>query len=216
LPSGRLTPFFSHLPRPLTERSACVVRPAFLLSLTLSSASLSFVAAAQAIPVPASAPGLAPGYIVDPAIGPLRWGESVDVDVAVGYGLLRGDRHGRLRHLRARFGALFLREPWFPAVGMTAELSSVFSPKVGLEAESLSTATNTWLQLGLSTDLQWRYGAHIAVGWEMMGFEVGGRRLAEGGLAWTFLGKLRLPLGHLLVGLDDAVALARLRANRQP
>jgi len=185
------------------EEPASVAEPA---ETTSPAEPVATPVPAPAEPAVSPAPALAnlpPGYILDPVLGPLRRGVTVDFDVSLNYGVLRGAQHDTGDLVRARFGVLWLYEPMYPALGVTAELSSFLPAQVGIEGEILSSAGGTWVQLGVLTDFRSRKSGTFAVGWQTFGFEVDLRRLPNGDTVWCYFGKLRLPFGHFLDGLQE-------------
>lgn len=97
--------------------------------------------------------------------------------------------------VRVRHGALFIREPWFLHLGITAQVGMELPAAFGVQAELMHLAAGTWGELGLHVDTQGRVGGQIAAGYTWVGLELqarAGRRPGEADV--SLLGIVRVPL----------------------
>lgn len=139
---------------------------------------------------------------------PVRRGMRWDVNVDLSFGRLFAPNGGRwLGAARARAGLLFIMEPLFPAIGLTAEGTTLQPPRFGVQVESLHLWTGLWAQFGADYDTKKRVGFHGAVGHDLLGLEAQSRRHVNGDYVWSIVGKVRIPLGIIAMELASTKAL---------
>ena len=129
----------------------------------------------------------------------------VDLALEGGYGHAFADNGGvNAAFLRARTGLLFVRDPFFHALGATYEISRWSDASVGLQYE-LTWNRGLWAQLGAFKDVDTRYGGGMAsLGFAIVGVEAELRGASQtNGTAFGVYGKVRLPLGILIHALKS-------------
>jgi hypothetical protein len=178
---------------------------------TTSSAPLPPEADAAAAPAPATATADAGAPAPSPGLGEgatelarFRYANTWDLNLEGGGGYVFGSTDKGTGLVRARPGVLLVRNDSFYQLGATAEyLWMLKRPAFGLQAEYLHLQLGTWIQIGGSIDTKGRPGGMAAVGLSIFGIEAQVREFdASPDPAFVLLGKIRLPLGILVYGLQ--------------
>jgi hypothetical protein len=149
-------------------------------------------------------------YVPPGGMVPLRRGMRWDLNVDLSIGRVFAPSGGRwLGAARVRAGLLFIMEPLFPAVGLTAEVTTLQPARFGVQLESLHLWSGLWMQLGADYDTKARLAFHGAVGHDLLGIEVQSRKHESGDYVWSVFGKVRIPLGIIGMELASSKALER-------
>jgi hypothetical protein len=147
-------------------------------------------------------------YTSPGSLMPMRRGMRWDLNIDLSVGRLYAPRETRwLGATRVRAGMLFVLEPWVPAIGLTAEATTLQPPRFGAQLEFLFLFTGTWLQVGADYDTKKRFAFHGAVGYSVLGIEAQRRRHDSGDDVWTVFGKIRIPIGVVAMELASTKAL---------
>lgn len=121
-----------------------------------------------------------------------------DLNIDGAYGRYFGDRDAWTGFVRARAGVLFIRAPYFNAVGVTYEYSSLSNATFGIQAELLNLEYGVWAQVGGLLDVSGHPGAMAAVGYSLLGLEAQVRSYDghddEHGTGVALYAKLRIPV----------------------
>lgn len=117
-----------------------------------------------------------------------------DLDLNVGYGRRFAPDPGGSWAARARAGVLFIREPRFYALGVTAHAASDLPAAFGVEAEYLSTEAGVWVAPGVQLDVAGHPGASLAAGFSVLGVSAQLRRTRDGDTSTAALLTVRLPV----------------------
>lgn len=163
------------------------------------------------IPADAGAPDAEPSKVNAPlAVGVgtdmarFRYANTWDLNLEGGGGYVFGDVDKWTGFVRARPGVLIVRNDDFYQAGLTAEyLGMLKRPAFGAQVEYLHLQLGTWAQLGGSIDTKGRPGGNLAVGLSIIGVEAQVREFdASSDPAFCLLGKIRLPIGIFVYGLQ--------------
>jgi hypothetical protein len=165
------------------------------------------------IPVDAGAPDAADGGSkvnapltvgVGTDMARFRYANTWDLNLEGGGGYVFGDVDKWTGFVRARPGVLIVRNDDFYQAGLTAEyLGMLKRPAFGAQVEYLHLQLGTWAQLGGSIDTKGRPGGNLAVGLSIIGVEAQVREFdASSDPAFCLLGKIRLPIGIFIYGLQ--------------
>jgi hypothetical protein len=133
-----------------------------------------------------------------------RYANTWDLNLEGGGGYVFGDVDKWNGFVRARPGVLIVRNDDFYQAGLTAEyLGLLKRPAFGAQVEYLHLQLGTWAQLGGSIDTKGRPGGNLAVGLSIIGIEAQVREFdASSDPAFVLLGKIRLPIGIFVYGLQ--------------
>ncbi len=136
--------------------------------------------------------------------GPVRRGSTWDLNVDLAYGIMfaRQDRR-QTGMLRVRGGWMIIHEPWYPSIGLTADISNIMPTSFGIQAEAMHLWTGVWAQIGVQVDVEPRLGFHAAVGYSIIGIEAQARMRSDKSMLLTVFGKVRIPIGFLWLALAN-------------
>jgi hypothetical protein len=118
-----------------------------------------------------------------------------DLNIDGAAGRFLGDDAKWTGFVRARAGALLVREPLYWAIGATYEYSSLVNATFGIQAEVLHLDSGLWAQLGVLLDTNAHQGVMAAVGYSLIGAEVQYRTYDGLGSGLAAYVKLRAPIG---------------------
>ena len=130
------------------------------------------------------------------------WGWDLNLDGGPGW--LLGDTQGEKRFHgfgRVRAGLLRAEDPAYYALGLTYQVSSRCVATFGIQAEALSIAAGTWLQIGGLVDYKGNLGLSVAVGISLFGLEYEYRGYEETGYVSAGYITLRVPVSMIYRGL---------------
>jgi hypothetical protein len=129
-----------------------------------------------------------------------------DLNVDGAFGRYLGDEGKWTGFVRARAGILFVREPFYDAIGFTYEYSSLSTATFGIQAEILHLDRGLWAQVGGLLDVSGHAGVMAAVGLSIVGIEAQYRTYDGLGDGIAVYAKLRAPIGVLayVFGTRDA------------
>jgi hypothetical protein len=137
--------------------------------------------------------------VTDPVLGPLRRGHGTDLNLELGLGRAYDSNRERIGTAKLRLGGLWIYEPWFPAFGMFVQVSSHRAPVTGVEVELMHLWSGLWTQVGVGSDFRRHTGCLLSAGLSVVGVQGELWRAPGGRHEWAVLGKLRLPLGVILL-----------------
>lgn len=127
-----------------------------------------------------------------------------DLNLEGGAGYVFGDIEKWTGFFRARPGILFVRNDDFFAIGATVEYVGLLArPAFGAQVEYLNVPMGMWAQLGGSIDTKGRPGFNGSIGLSLIGIEAQVHEFDRSpDAAFALLGKLRIPLGIIVYGLQ--------------
>jgi hypothetical protein len=186
-------------------------------AVTPATATTGAAAAPEATPPPsARQPTKTPAkrpqkghwvYIWDPTDGPegppppsqngpvYATANTWDLNIDGAAGRFLGDDAKWTGFVRARAGALLVREPLYWSIGATYEYSSLANATFGIQAEVLHLDSGLWAQIGVLLDTNAHQGVMAAVGYSLIGAEVQYRTYDGLGSGIAAYVKLRAPIG---------------------
>jgi hypothetical protein len=103
---------------------------------------------------------------------------------------------------RLRAGLLVYQGPWYGAVGVTYEISTLALAAIGVQGEILHLGTGLWAQLGGALSTRGQPSAMFAFGWSLVGIEGEWRAPTLAGPNWVILGKLRIPVALIVMAIQ--------------
>jgi len=121
-----------------------------------------------------------------------RCGHWFNLNIDAGYG---GNLMRQSGMLRLKTGWLGVSEPWYISAGPSISLYHSMPLTVGMQAEVMHLSTGGWLQLEGFVDVEKDVGGMIGLGWSLVGVEFQTRK----NHMWTVFGKLRIPVGILVL-----------------
>ena len=177
---------------PPTAPSPAVPFPPCILGTTSCGGHWVFVPDGTPIPgTSAATPTTPEGSVRRPLY---EHANTWDLNIDGAFGRYLGDSPTWTGFVRARAGALFIREPLYNALGLTYEYSSLSKGTFGIQAEILHLDLGYWGQLGGLLDVQGHPGLMGAIGWSILGVEAQYRTYDGLGSGVAVYAKIRIPI----------------------
>ena len=117
-----------------------------------------------------------------------------DANIDGAFGRYFGDSPAWTGFVRARAGVLFIREPFYNALGFTYEYSSLSKGTFGIQGEILHLDMGFWGQAGALLDVSGHPGGMVAFGLSIVGLEAQYREYDGRGSGVALYAKLRAPI----------------------
>lgn len=128
-------------------------------------------------------------------------GIGADFQMEMGYSVNKVGNKWERFFMRKRLGLIYYVEPWFFSIGGIFEWHSIPSLAGGVEIEFDHLYKGFWGQSGVSFGAKDKKVVHFGAGVSIFGAELQYKLDGEGEKNYAFLGKIKIPLGILFMGL---------------